>query len=113
MDEGFYKGFTVASKINFDAEELMDLLFSRYSDMAYIMTLDIDWILDLIDKAIVKREEERLWDIYLVQFPQMTKENYVSFVDYKKKLEEPEQIDQTETMEEMYDRFKFLARGKS
>lgn len=109
MDKGFYKSFGIASKVEYDAVDLMDLILSRYNDMYYIDKLEIDWAISLFDKAISKRRDEELWDVYLAKFPNMTEKNYISFNDYKKKMygtEMEEELDIVETVDQTFNRFK-------
>jgi len=110
VDEPFYKGFTIVSKVGFDAEEVIDLIFSRYSDMSFFMSLDVDMVCDQIEKAIVKQNEEKLWDIYLVNFSKMDKDSFESFEEFKKRLEQPQQAQSTTTVEEEYDKLKAMMK---
>lgn len=107
MDKGFYKSFGVAQKVDYDPDELLDLILSRYKDMSYIEELDIDWAFDLFNKAISKRNEDDLWDLYLINVYKMDKiEDYYSFEDYKKRLIDPKQVDEPETVEDTFNRLK-------
>ncbi|WP_195269953.1 hypothetical protein [Eubacterium sp. 1001713B170207_170306_E7] len=42
--------------------------------------------ISFIRKAFEKENEQRLWDLYIAQFPYMDKETFISFEDYKKQL---------------------------
>lgn len=47
--------------------------------MGYIMGMDFDDGLQLIDKAFKRRFEKRQWDLYCSAYPHFTKENFVTF----------------------------------
>ena len=64
----------------------MDLLLSRYGDMNYIMNLDINDFLGLVDKAIEKERDKNFFAVWKELVPTMTKETFVSFEDYKSQL---------------------------
>ena len=60
--------------------------------MSFVMQLDVDKLADLIVKAYEKELEDKLWEKWLVELPNMNKGNFVSFGTYKeqhlKKIEE-------------------------
>lgn len=74
------KFFQVCSQI--DPEEIIDLLLHRYGNLEYIMQLELEPALRIIDKAREKEKENRYFLQWVVQLPNMTKENYVSFESY-------------------------------
>ena len=74
------KFFQVCSEIN--EEEIIDLLLHRYSNFDYIMQAEIGLALRIIDKAKEKEKEDRYFLQWVVQLPNMTKENFVSFDSY-------------------------------
>ena len=49
----------------------------------------------LLVKAFEKEQEDGLWGMWKLQFPNMTKENYVSFEDYKARLSNPKHTEKT------------------
>lgn len=53
--------------------------------MSFIMQLDSDTLIQLIDKAREKDIEAMLWQRWLVELPQMNEENFITFDEYKKK----------------------------
>lgn len=61
----------------------MDLLLHRYQNIEYVLSLDLSTFMRLILKAIEKERDERIFTQWVVQLPNMTKENYKSFDDYK------------------------------
>lgn len=65
-----------------DYEEIIDLLLHRYGNLEYIMQLDIEEAMPLIEKAREKEKENRYFLQWVVQLPNMTKENYISFENY-------------------------------
>ena len=76
--------FRICSKI--DEEEIIDLLLHRYGNFEYILHLDIDSALRIVDKAIEKEQENRFFVQWAVQLPHMSKETFVSFDAYVDKL---------------------------
>ena len=58
--------------------------------MTFVMSLPLDEGLKLIAKAREKEEEQRAWEMWLTQLPYMTKDNFVSFDDYYRRLRAPE-----------------------
>ena len=69
-----------------DEEEIIDLLLHRYGNIDYIMQMDIEQAQRLIAKAREKEAESRYFAQWVVQLPNMTKENYVSFNAYVDKI---------------------------
>lgn len=65
-----------------DEEEIIDLLLHRYGNLEYIMQMDIETAERIIAKAREKEQENRFFLQWVVQLPNMTKENYVSFDSY-------------------------------
>ena len=47
--------------------------------------MDMDFNVDLFIYAIEKDKENKLWELWKLQYPQMDKENYISFEEYKNK----------------------------
>ncbi len=48
--------------------------------------MNLDFNIDLYIYALEKNTENELFDMWKLQFPNMDKETYISFDDYKKKL---------------------------
>jgi hypothetical protein len=48
--------------------------------------MDMDFTIDLIIYALEKNSENDLFEMWKLQFPNMNKENYISFKDYKDKF---------------------------
>lgn len=65
-----------------DEEEVIDLLLHRYGNLEYIMQTDIDTAERIIAKAREKEKENRYFLQWVVQLPNMTDENYLSFESY-------------------------------
>ena len=78
------KFFQTSSSI--DEEEIIDLLLHRYGNLEYIMQLDIESALRVIEKAREKEKENRFFLQWVVQLPKMTQENYISFESYLDKV---------------------------
>lgn len=74
------KFFRLSAQI--DYEELIDLLLHRYGNLEYIMQSDIGTAMRIIDKARKKEKENHIFLQWVVQLPNMTQENYVSFETY-------------------------------
>lgn len=55
--------------------------------------------------ATRKREEAKAWDMWLVLFPQMTKETFINFNDYKEHLFKPNGKLTKKTSEEIMQEF--------
>ena len=65
-----------------DEAEIIDLLLHRYGNLEYIMQTDIDTAERIIAKAREKEKENRYFLQWVVQLPNMTDENYLSFESY-------------------------------
>lgn len=50
------------------------------------MALPLNEGLELVEVAAEKHQEERLWDMWLMQYQHMDKENFVSFEDFLNKF---------------------------
>lgn len=74
------KFFQTCSSI--DEEEIIDLLLHRYGNLEYIMQSDIETAQRIIAKAREKEQEQRYFLQWVVQLPNMTKENFISFDSY-------------------------------
>lgn len=48
--------------------------------------MDMDFSIDIIIYALEKNTENEIFDMWKLQFPNMTKESYISFEEYKAKL---------------------------
>lgn len=57
----------------------------RYNNIDYVMNMDIEDGLNLIIKAFKNDTKDKLYKLYLVQYPYMDKKNYISFDDFFKK----------------------------
>lgn len=79
---------------------MMDLLLSRYSNIDYVMNMDMIDGVDLINKAMEEKEEQRIWSVWLARLSNMDKKNYVSFEQYKRKIMNPKITNPTITVEE-------------
>lgn len=61
------------------------MLLKRYSDMSFVMSLDVKTLANLIVKAFEKEAENMIWQKWLVELPYFEKDNFVSFDAYKDK----------------------------
>lgn len=50
--------------------------------MNYILNLDIEDFLELYIETLIKKQEDKLFQEWLVQVPYMDKDSYISFNDY-------------------------------
>lgn len=55
---------------------------------------------ELYMKATEKNNEDRVWEQWLVAYPNMTAETFISFPDYLKKMKQP-RVEDTRTDEEI------------
>lgn len=61
------------------------MLYSAYGTSDIINELDyIEEVFEIIIKIKAEKTESRNWDIYLINYPNMTKENYKTFEEWKK-----------------------------
>ncbi|WP_136711314.1 hypothetical protein [Clostridium tyrobutyricum] len=60
------------------------MLLSRYGSS--VLDLDIYYGFELIKKVYENRNNERLWDMWLALYPNMDKDHFISFEDYKNKI---------------------------
>lgn len=79
--ESFFK---ISSSI--DLIEIEELLLSRYSKIDYILKLHFLEGYEIILKAYDKEIEDRIWDRWLIDYKNMTEDNFINFEDYKSKL---------------------------
>lgn len=82
--ENFFK---ISNSI--DLVEVEELLLSRYSNLDYILKLGFYEGYEIILKAYKKESESRAWERWLVDYRSMTKDNFISFEEYKEKLFAP------------------------
>lgn len=68
---------------------MIDVLAANYHDLAYIMETDFDTGMRLMTKALHRQNEGRQWLLYCNLFPNMTKDNFISFEDFCKKQSKP------------------------
>jgi hypothetical protein len=68
-----------------DLIEVEELLL-RYPNYDYIMNLEINEGILIINKAIEKRTEDRHFSMWTSLLPFMTEDTYISFEDYRVKL---------------------------
>jgi hypothetical protein len=54
----------------------------------------------MYEKAIEKREDQKLWEIWLAKLQRMDKNNYQSFEQFKRKIMRPKTTQPTMTVEE-------------
>lgn len=81
MDKFFQSG------VIFNSEgELIEFLLRRYTNIDYIMSLDIGLFMDFIIKAIETDKEEKIRSQWVQMLPYMCigQLKYMSFNDYKK-----------------------------
>ena len=68
---------------SFDLIEVEELLLHRYSNIDYIMGLEVNEGVLLINKAMEKRREEKHFRMWVAQLPFMDRKSYISFEDYQ------------------------------
>lgn len=62
------------------------MLLHRYHNIEYILQLDADTGGPLIIKALEQERDDRIFQQWVVQLPMMSREDFVSFADYKDKV---------------------------
>lgn len=79
-------------------EDILDFCLSRYADMDYLMELDYETGIRVIQKGVEKFNEQRLHEEYVVLIPQMVQTGtYVSFKEFlNKSKSEPVKSSSTE-----------------
>lgn len=75
-------GFFIACSF-LDVIEVEELLLRRYANIAYIFDMPPRYGLDFLKKAREKEAEERIWSAWVACYPDMTKDSFVSFEDFK------------------------------
>ena len=53
--------------------------------MSFVLDLDVETFVGLLDKAIEKDIEDKLWQKWLVELPYMDEKSFLSFDEYKEK----------------------------
>jgi hypothetical protein len=53
--------------------------------MSFLMGLDTDMFVDLVGKALEKEMEDRLWEKWLVELPNMDEKTFMPFDSYKQR----------------------------
>ena len=67
--------------------------------------------LEMIIEAFKKKNEERMWAMYLMQYQHMTKESYVSFEEfYAPKTEQT--VDENKSVDEILDEVESILKMK-
>lgn len=82
----------------FEQKELLDLLLKRYGNIEYIMSMEIEEAIDLIEYAIKQEAEDKLFQrwVHEMQFQ-------MSFNEFKEKLKPVIVKDETEIIAEVKD----------
>ncbi|MCM3739238.1 hypothetical protein M3210_03035 [Oceanobacillus luteolus] len=57
------------------------------------MQLDTDMFIDLVFKAIEMDVEEKIWDKWLAELPNMSEETFVPFEKYKEEHFQPQEAE--------------------
>lgn len=53
------------------------------------MKMPFKRFIQLIDKVLKKESEERIWQMWLARYPNMTENTYISFEDFRNKAMTP------------------------
>lgn len=69
--------------------DIEELLLRKYSNIDYILRMDYSDGFIFIKKAFERERDEYLWQQWLVDYRYMTKDNFISFQEYKKKAIKP------------------------
>lgn len=54
--------------------------------MGYVMSLDVTEVIDLLEIAIEKREEEKAWSMWLMKYQHMNKKTFTPFSAFYKTM---------------------------
>lgn len=76
------KFFEASSQI--EVIDTQELLLRRYYNIEYILDLEITEGIEFINKAYEKELEDKVWEKWLIDYRYMSKDNFISFEDYKK-----------------------------
>lgn len=57
--------------------------------MGFIMAMEPGDFIDLLNKGLEKREEEKEWAMWLALYPYMNEKTYISFEDHLKRQRQP------------------------
>jgi len=99
--------FSESSKID-KIVEVEELLLKRYSNIDYILNLDYKSGIEFIKNAYKKESEEMLYKQWLVDYKRMTKDNFISFKDYKDKVFKTENKVQNLNKEQISDKVRSI-----
>lgn len=80
MESFFYE----ACKL--DSIKATELLTRRYNSIDYIMHMPVNEFCEFFKLAKDKEREERIFEMWAQQMPFMSKDNFISFEDYKAKV---------------------------
>jgi len=86
--------------------DIEELLLSRYSNIEYILNLNFIDGLVFIRKAYEKQHEEKLYEQWLVDYRNMTKETFISFSDYKERAIKKNTVSEKLTKEQIENKVK-------
>ncbi len=79
MEKFFIKSFTVS-------EVTEELLLRRYNNIEYIMRKEFEEGYDFIKVAHEADREEKAWQLWTNLYPNMSKETYISFEEFKNSI---------------------------
>lgn len=82
MEGFFFKSCSVS-------EVVEEMLLRRYSNIDYIFAKDFEDGFSLIEVALDKEIEEKLWQQWLCIYPNMSEDNFISFNDFLRESKKP------------------------
>lgn len=86
-------------------------MHSHYS-FDFVLKQRVKRLSTLLYKAKEKEDKSTAWDMWLVRYQNMTKEDFISFDDFYRKLTVPQVVNEDhESVQETYLRFKKKVRG--
>ncbi|EDT16295.1 hypothetical protein [Clostridium perfringens] len=74
------------TSIQIEIVEIQELLLRRYSNIEYILDLEIIEGIEFINKAYEKEIEDKVWEKWLIDYRYMSKDNFISFEEYKEHI---------------------------
>ncbi|WP_419867585.1 hypothetical protein [Clostridium perfringens] len=66
--------------------DTQELLLRRYYNIEYILDLEITEGIEFINKAYEKELEDKVWEKWLIDYRYMSKDNFISFEEYKEHI---------------------------
>ncbi len=66
--------------------EVKELLLHRFHQIDYFLEMDLDEFIEFLKHTIYRVQEERVFQLYVSIYPNMTKKNNMDYKEFKNKL---------------------------